>query len=93
MGALRLLNALKKHDAQVKKILGKCLMFVDAILNGKPATSMMIDTGAAHNFTSEVEAKCLALKLEKDVGRMKTVNSKALATTGLAKQVLVKIGT
>ena len=35
MGALRLLNALKKHEAQVKKAPGKGLMFVDATLNGK----------------------------------------------------------
>ena len=85
MGALRLLNALKKHGAQVKKALGKGLMFVDAILNGKPVKSVMIDTGATHNFVFEVEAKYLELKLEKDVGCMKAVNSKALATTGLAK--------
>ena len=60
-------------------------MFVDATLNGKPAKSVMIDTGATNNFVSEIEAKCLGLKLEKDVGRMKVVNSKALATTGFAK--------
>ena len=93
MGALSLLNALKKHDAQVKKAPGKGLMFVEATLNEKPAKSVMIDAGATHNFVSEVEAKRLGLKLEKDVGRMKAVNSKALATTGLAKQVCVKIGT
>ena len=49
-------------------------------LNGMPAK-----TGATHNFVSKVEAKRLGLKFEKDVGRMKAVNSKALATTGLAK--------
>ena len=85
MGALRLLNAVKKHGAQVKKALGKGLMFVDATLNGKPAKSVMIDTSATHNFDSEVEAKCLGLKLEKDVGCMKAINSKVLTTTGLGK--------
>ena len=93
MGALRLLNALKKHGAQVKKALRKGLMFVDATLNGKPAKSVMIDTSTTHNFVSEVEAKFLGLKLEKDVSLMKAINSKALTTTGLAKQVHVKIGT
>ena len=44
MGALRLLNALKKHEAQLKKALGKGLMFVDATLNGKVAKRVMIDT-------------------------------------------------
>ena len=87
MGALRLLNALKKHNAQVKKAPRKGLIFVDATLNGKPAKNVMIDTSTTHNFVYEVEAKCLGLKLEKDVGHMNAVNSKALATTGLAKQV------
>ena len=92
-GALRMLNALKKHGAQVKKAPGKGLIFIDAILNGKPAKSVMIDIGTTHNFVSEVEAKRLGLKFEKDVGCMKVVNSKALVTTGLAKQVRVKFST
>ena len=93
MGTLRLLNALKKHMAQVKKALRKGLMLVDATLNWKPAKNIMIDTSVTHNFVSKVDAKHLGLKLEKDVGCMKMVNSKALATTRLAKQVRVKIGT
>ena len=60
-------------------------MFVDATLNGKRTKSVMIDTSTTHNFVFEVETKCLGLKLEKDVGRMKAVNSKVLATMGLAK--------
>ena len=92
MGALKLLNAFKKHGAQVKKAPGKGLMFVNDILNGKPTKSVMIDTGNTHNFVFEVEEKCLD-KLEKDVVCMKVVNSKVLATTRLAKQVRVKIGT
>ena len=68
-------------------------MFVDAILNRMPVKSVIIDTGATHNFILEVEAKCIGLKLEKDVGCMKAVNSKTLATSGLAKQVRVKINT
>ena len=55
--------------------------------------SVMIDTGATHNFVYEVEAKSFGLKLEKDVGRMKAVNSRALAITELAKQLRVKIDT
>ncbi|XP_062107132.1 uncharacterized protein LOC133818349 [Humulus lupulus] len=93
MGAVRLLNALKKHGEKGKKTLGKGLMFVDATINDKPNKSVMIDTGATYNFFSELEAKRLGLKLEKDVGRMKAVNSKALATTGVAKGVKVKIDT
>ena len=67
MSALRLLNALKKHRDQVKKAPSEGLMFVDATLNGKPTKSVTIDTGATHNFISDVVAKCLWLKLKKDV--------------------------
>ena len=44
---------------------------------GKVATSIMMDTGATHNFISKGEVKKLGLKLEKDSGRMKVVNFKA----------------
>ena len=63
MGALRLLNALKKHRDQVKKAQRKGLMFIDAILNGNPGNSVMIDIEATQNFVFEVEAKCLGLEL------------------------------
>ena len=66
----------------MKRAPRKGLMFVDATLNGKPTKSVMINTGATHNFVYDIEAKRLGLKLEKDVGRMKAVNSKALVTTG-----------
>ena len=85
MGALRLLNTLKKHRAQVKKAPGKGLMFVDATLNGKPTKSVMINTSATYNFILKVEVNHLGLKLEKDVVRMKAANSEALATIRLAK--------
>ena len=75
----------------VDKVSGKGLMFVDATLNGKLVKSMMIDTDTIRYFVSNVEARCLRLKLEKDVGRMKTVNSKALVIMGLVKQVHVKL--
>ena len=93
MGAIRLLCALKKQGVDAKKVTDKGLMFIDASLNGKAAKSVMIDTGATHNFISEAEAKRLGLKLQKDAGRMKAVNSKALPTAGLAKQVRVQMGT
>ncbi|KAJ7957699.1 Retrovirus-related Pol polyprotein from transposon gypsy [Quillaja saponaria] len=51
------------------------------------------DYPATHNFVSEAEAKKLGLKLEKDSGWMKVVNSKSLPTAGQAKQVSVKLGT
>ena len=92
MGALRMLNALKKHGTKVKKIPEKGLMYVDATLNSKMAGSVMIDTGATHNFILEIEAKRMGLKWEKDHGGIKAVNSEALATTGVAKKVNMKTG-
>ena len=59
---------------------------------GKVAMSIMVDTGATHNFISKGEARKLGLKLEKDSGCMKVVNSKAFTTAGVVKQVLVKLG-
>ena len=54
----------------------------------------MVDTGATHNFVSEAEAARLGLKLVgDDTGKMKAVNSKAMATVRAAKQVRVKLGT
>ena len=52
----------------------------------------MVDTGATHNFISKGKAKKLSLKLEKDLGHMKAVNSKAFTTVGVVKQVMVKLG-
>ncbi|KAJ7958669.1 Retrotransposon protein, putative, Ty3-gypsy subclass [Quillaja saponaria] len=93
MGALRFIGALKKHAESSKKSEDKGFLFVKGHLGGKPATSVMLDTGATHNFVSEAEAKKLGLKLEKDSGWMKAMNSKSLPTAGQAKQVSVKLGT
>ena len=94
MGALRFLTALKKSSGAAKKKTEKGLLFVDASFNGKAAKSVMVDTGATHNFVSKAEAAQLGLKLVgDDTGKMKAVNSKAMATVGAAKQVRVKLGT
>ncbi|KAJ7971608.1 Gag-asp_proteas domain-containing protein [Quillaja saponaria] len=93
MGALRFIGALKKHAESSKKSGNKGLMFVKGHLGGKPAMSVMLDTGATHNFVSEAEAKKLGLKLEMDSGRMKAVNSKSSPTARQAKQVSVKLMT
>ena len=65
-------------------------MYIKGHIAGRIATSIMVNMGATHNFISEGEAKKLSLKLEKDSGRMKAINSKAFTTAGVAKQVLVK---
>lgn len=47
---------------------------MDVILNGR-ATRALVDTGATHNFISEPEAKWLGLNFEKDMSKIKPVNS------------------
>ncbi|KAJ7979043.1 Gag-asp_proteas domain-containing protein [Quillaja saponaria] len=89
MGALRFIGALMKHAESSKKSGDKGLMFVKGHLGRKPATSVMLDTGATHNFVSETEAKKLGLKLEKDSDRMKAVNSKSLPIAGQANSLLI----
>ncbi|TYK26611.1 reverse transcriptase [Cucumis melo var. makuwa] len=52
----------------------------------------MVDSGATHNFITEVEAKRLNLRWEKDAGRMKAVNSVALPIIGLVKRTMIRLG-
>ncbi|XP_068658021.1 uncharacterized protein [Aristolochia californica] len=93
MGALRLLNAMKGQAYVVKPVAHsvKDLMYIDVCLNGKN-TRAMIDTGATHNFISGEEAKRLGLKLEKDVSKMKAVNSEAKPVIGVARSIACKAG-
>lgn len=52
----------------------------------------MVDTGGTHNFVSKTEARKLGLKIEKDIGRMKAVNSSPLPTVGVSRIAQVKLG-
>lgn len=54
MGALRLLNVVKKQPASPKRAT-KGLMYVDMNINGQQARAL-VDTGATHNFISEEKA-------------------------------------
>lgn len=92
MRALRFLGAVEEQTNSHKESQEKGLMFLDANINGKVAKSVMIDTGTTHNFVSETEAGRLGLKIEKDVGHMKAVNSMALSTLGLSRGVPIKLG-
>uniref|UniRef100_A0A803N0T0 Uncharacterized protein n=1 Tax=Chenopodium quinoa TaxID=63459 RepID=A0A803N0T0_CHEQI len=66
-------------------------MYVDVVINGKKARAM-VDTGATHNFVTKREANKLGLKAVHSGGRMKTVNSEAQPTCGVARNVNTKIG-
>ena len=92
MGALWFLGALKRQVESVKKSPSEGLMYMKGHITSKGPTSIMVDTGATCNFISEGEAKKLGSKLEKDLGRIKAINFKAFTTTGMEKQVTVKLG-
>ncbi|CAL9076261.1 unnamed protein product [Musa textilis] len=66
-------------------------MYMDIKLHGQ-TTRAMVDTGATHNFIADREAKQLGLTLEKNLNRMKAVNSEAKRIFGLVKGVPIKIG-
>ncbi|VVA38795.1 PREDICTED: gag-asp_proteas domain-containing [Prunus dulcis] len=93
MGALRFLGAMEKQMNKLMKSLEKGLMFVEGSINGKVAKNVMSHTSVTHNFISEDEAKILGLKLQKDMGRKKAVNSEVLPKTRVANHVQVKLGT
>ncbi|MFQ6665511.1 hypothetical protein Gotur_032225 [Gossypium turneri] len=62
------------------------LMFVDIIVVGKKLNAL-VDTGASDLFMSEEAACKLGLKIDNEVGRIKTVNSKSVPIKGVAKGV------
>ncbi|XP_050941245.1 uncharacterized protein LOC127149526 [Cucumis melo] len=52
----------------------------------------MVDSGATHNFITEVEARCLRIRWKKDSGRMKVMNFVALPIVGMVKRATIKLG-
>ena len=91
MGSIRFLNALNAQLSQMKKELGRGLMYVEMMLNGK-STRAMVDTGATDTFITPEEAKRCGLQVNKDCGQMKAVNSPAFAICGSSKKVMTKLG-
>ncbi|KAK8271103.1 hypothetical protein V6Z12_D11G241300 [Gossypium hirsutum] len=62
------------------------LMFVDIIVASRKLKAL-VDTGASDLFISEEAACKLGLKIENEVGRIKTVNSESVPIKGVAKGV------
>ena len=92
IGSLQL-AAIKAKTKEVKATSSqKGLMYVEVHINNKP-TCAMVDTGATHNFVSTEEAKKLGLKVSKETGWLKTVNSQARPIHGVARGVEMHIGT
>ena len=66
-------------------------MYVEVVLNGK-ITSAMVDTGTTDTFISPKKEKRCGIKVTKDCGQMKAVNSPASAICGSSKNVMTKLG-
>ncbi|KAA0051361.1 uncharacterized protein E6C27_scaffold55G00850 [Cucumis melo var. makuwa] len=57
MGTLKFLSSLQKKVGETNTPVERGLMYVDTWINQKPTKSTMVDSGATHNFITEVEAK------------------------------------
>ncbi|GJU90999.1 putative nucleotidyltransferase, ribonuclease H [Tanacetum coccineum] len=90
MGSIRILNAIKVKT-EVPKVVGKCLQYVEATINGVKVRAL-VDSGATHNFVADDEAKRLGFNATKGSGKIMAVNSPAKAIHGVAKDVRAKIG-
>ncbi|GAV79296.1 Asp_protease domain-containing protein [Cephalotus follicularis] len=89
VGALTFLNALNLQLEENKKSHKCGLMYVDVEINAKTSQA---NTGATHNFVDVKKARRTYMCFTKDTRWLKVVNSKSLATEGLAKDVLLKLG-
>ncbi|CAN6705190.1 unnamed protein product [Malus baccata var. baccata] len=92
MGCIRLLNAIQTTLPQPKAQVGGGSLFVD-VKTGDKTTRVLVDTGVTHNFMTSEEATRLGLRVTKEPGSMKTVNSTATPIVGVARNVQVDIGT
>ncbi|KAL0307110.1 UNVERIFIED_CONTAM: hypothetical protein Sradi_6128300 [Sesamum radiatum] len=80
-----------EEEAQPRNPRKKGLMFVDVKIHGKPVRAV-IDTGATHNYLASIEVERLGLVLENGVGQVKAITSAAQPIGGVAKSVLIKVG-
>ena len=61
-------------------------MYIELLTGGQKIMAL-VDSGATHNFVSTKEATRLRLKLAKDDSKLKSVNSQAQETHGMAKNM------
>ncbi|KAA0053837.1 uncharacterized protein E5676_scaffold352G007170 [Cucumis melo var. makuwa] len=78
-------SSLQEKAVETRVPVERGLVYVDTWINQKPTKSTMVDSGATHNFITEIEARRLRLHWEKDSGRIKAMNSVSLPIVGLVK--------
>ncbi|XP_048136592.1 uncharacterized protein LOC125315480 [Rhodamnia argentea] len=87
LGSLKIPSTMNVQEAGPSR----GLMFGDVVVGGAEM-SALIDTGASDLFMSEEAAKRLDLRVEEGTGWLKTVNSEEVKTSGLARDVEIRLG-
>lgn len=67
------------------------LLYVHAVVNGREIDAM-VDTGATHNFVSELAIARLGLSVVKHTSRVKAINSKAQPVVGVVQAATISLG-
>lgn len=67
------------------------LKFID-IMVARRLLNALVETGASNLFMSEEIACKLGLKIEKELGWIKTVNFESVPIKGIAKRVKLQLG-
>ncbi|VFQ66115.1 unnamed protein product [Cuscuta campestris] len=89
VGSLQLLNAIKAK-VEMPKTGKKGRLFVEAKI-GRYTAKALVDTGVSNNFLREEEARKLDNDSQGERGWLKEVNSKPMATFGVARDVKVSL--
>ena len=91
MGSLRYLGALGRRENNPSKTFEKGLLYVELTISGKQVQALL-DTGATDNFLSNTLAQRLHLQIQPEKGKLKAVNSEAISTTRVTRDVEYKLG-
>ncbi|KAE8658956.1 GEM-like protein 1 [Hibiscus syriacus] len=92
MGSIQFLCALQTQVSKLTKEPARGLMYVDLVVNGITSRAL-VDSRTTDTFISPEEAKRCGLKVTKEVGHMKAVNSSVVVICGSAEKVKIKLDT
>ncbi|KAL6219285.1 hypothetical protein ACLB2K_007044 [Fragaria x ananassa] len=91
MGSIRLLNAVKANVPQPRQQARRGSLYVDVKVEDKTVRAL-VDCGATHNFMTSEEARKLGVRVIKESGSVKAVNTAATPIVGVVHDVEVRIG-
>ena len=92
MGCIRLLNAVKASAPLPRQQAKGGSLYIDVKVKDTVSRAL-VDCGATHNFMTADEARRLDVRVTKEAGSVKTVNTPATPIVGVARDVEVHIGT